>query len=138
MILGQELMIAGFAVEGVIREDEAKTLLQELIHLIEMTPVGEPYICHFPTPQGQGGVGETLAQAFTAANPLIFQSLAESFAYILPGVVAVDTWPEHRQTNGGAYIVVASCKRFQPQTIINYLGQNAYSVLNHNMIVLTL
>jgi hypothetical protein len=136
--LGLELMVAGYAIEGELREREAKTLLREIVRLIDMTPVGRPFVKRFPTPDGLGGVGETVAQAFTTAQPLVFQSLAESYSFILPGIIPLDAWPEHLKPRGGSYLVVVSCRRFPEGKVEDYPGSKGFRVVSKGTMLLKL
>lgn len=92
--LGSRLLLAGFAVKGKVDPLVAHNILRACIQAMDVKSVHTSCLYNYPA-DGKGGTGFTLIQPIT-----------ESF-------LAVDSWPDH----GGAYVVLASCKWFDPQAV---------------------
>lgn len=97
-ILGREMHSYTIAYRGVVA-DPAEFVLSAA-EAVRMTPVADPVIFRYPTPMGQGGVGET-----------VFLPIAESF-------IAVDAWP----ALGGGYMFVNSCREFTCRALRDRIG----------------
>lgn len=89
-----------FALTGVLSSKEWQHFLYDITKLIGMNPVYTPAVWDYPLCDA-GGKGQTIVQPIT-----------ESF-------LAVDAWPDHK----GAYLVVCSCKSFEPHLIKGVLRQ---------------
>lgn len=100
--LGEEMIVAVFAILDRLDERGAKRLHQLVIKKAGMTPVLKPAIWKYPIDGGVGGVGETTLLPFVFAQPL-----AESISLNFPGGVALtDTWHEHN----GFFLILCSCR----------------------------
>lgn len=128
--LGVSLQITGFAVEGYLSEFEAQAFLQEVINLIGMTPHGLPIVRTFPTLEGLGGEGDTIVQ------PFFLQPLVESFTFSLPGAMAYDSYKLEKLN--GFYLLIASCKYFLENDILDYLVLKGYHVLDSDTMSISL
>lgn len=128
-ILGEELWGLKVAVKGPpLDVAGAVRLARKNIRLIGMNyqdpKTGQelsPQVWRYPW-LGKGGEGETLCQpAFTLCQPLF-----ESFSWLIPGMVGVDTWAEH----GGWYLVIESCKWFSPRRVVRHLKRMGWQVVD--------
>lgn len=108
MPLGGELIGASYAVRGQISNQEGIRLLGRVIRQVKMKPYGDPIVREWP---GEGGVG--------GSGVTIIQSLVESFAVI-------ETWKEL----DGFYLVIHSCRRFDPYFVWNLLERLGFSVVS--------
>lgn len=111
--LGRSMQSHSFALGGVMSSGAWYSVLSEIIDAIGMTPVYKPAIWNYPF-CGGGGNGQTIVQPIT-----------ESF-------LALDIWPDH----AGAYLVVCSCRPFDPQVIKGVLSKWKVSVTGecgHNL-----
>lgn len=123
--LGQEMLVAGYAVRGNLAEAAAKSLLTDIVSLIGMNTGGmEPAVWTFPMPTGQGGVGQTIAQ------PIITQPLVESFASYYPafGSTVVDTWKDF----DCFYLLIHSCCPFDESQVATFLESKGLPVIEMN------
>ena len=98
--LGRNMYSYSFALTGLLSAEQWCSFLDEVTQAIGMTPVYSPAVWRYPL-CGAGGTGETIVQPIT-----------ESF-------LAVDTWPDH----GGAYLLVCSCRPFDPHVIQTILAK---------------
>ncbi len=92
--LGMRIHTTGIALIGKMSIQRWKELLAAITDAIGMTKVYDPACWTYPV-AGKGGVGNTICAPMT-----------ESF-------IALDTWPE----NNGAYLLIVSCKPFNPKNI---------------------
>ncbi|MCL6622926.1 MAG: hypothetical protein K6T55_12630 [Syntrophobacterales bacterium] len=123
--LGQELWGLRVAVRGpALSPEGAVQLVRQVVNLIGMRYRDEgrelePRVWHYPW-QGCGGCGETTVQpAFTLCQPLF-----ESFSWLVPGMVGIDTWHELQ----GWYLVVESCRQFSPWRVLRHLRRLGWEV----------
>ena len=121
-VLGQQMMVAGFAVGGSQGEESARALLADIVDIIGMNTGGmKPAVWTFPLPDGKGGAGQTISQPFTVLQPLV-----ESFAslYSSVGSANMDTW----STWDGFYLLIHSCCRFDPAKVRSHLEAHGFPV----------
>ncbi len=130
IVLGEELWGLKVAIKGrPLDEQGCIVLARRIIKAINMRyrdattgVVLEPKVWHYPW-AGNGGVGDTVCQpAYTICQPLF-----ESFSFLLPGMVAMDTWAEHE----GWYLVVESCRKFSHRRVLRYLQRLGYEVIDY-------
>jgi len=113
-VLGTRLYVAGFALLGYRPPADMAWVLQQVVALVGMQTGGlEPKVWSYPLPDGAGGLGETICQ------PLV-----ESF-------IVSDAWPELKvkgRKMRKTYVVMASCRQFNPQAVAAYLEKEVGKV----------
>ena len=92
--LGRRMYAQNIVLRGCLDESEWLSFLSACAEAMNMSAAGIPGVWRYPV-DGKGGTGVTIVQPIT-----------ESF-------LVVDTWPDH----DGAYMHVASCKRFSIEDI---------------------
>ena len=103
--LGNEMLIAGYMIEGQLTEVEAKLLQKNVIKEIRMNMADlKPAVWTYPN---SDGVGQTIIQPFI-----------ESFC-------AIDSWTEQNHF----YLIICSCKPFHWLRLIRYLHAKGFHVL---------
>lgn len=143
-VLGRNLYVWGWTLQGSLPPEELIKVLQELVRQIGMNPAGlEPAIYQYPLADGRGGVGNTIFLPFGDNGGLrvgwwaklrwqlaawllgrqkfaatVLQPLTESF-------VVADDYPELDRT----YVLVASCRKFDPHVAGELLAQVIGKVL---------
>lgn len=143
--LGERLQVAAWALRGTLPPGEMARVLEGAVKRMGMATEGlRPVIWQYPLPNGKGGVGHTIALPFGEPGfgkpglwkrfrlllakwllgrqrfaATVFQPLVESF-------IVADDYPEFGKT----YVLAASCKPFQTQTLTRYLSRRIGPVAN--------
>jgi hypothetical protein len=137
-VLGERLMVAGWALRGILPPERMVKVLREAVARMNMTADGlEPVIKQFPLPSGQGGIGHTIYLPLGEPRRLslrvrlglwllrrtrfantVFQPLVESFIISDDYVVLNKTC-----------ILAASCLPFSQQALEEYLAEQIGPVI---------
>jgi S-adenosylmethionine/arginine decarboxylase-like enzyme len=104
-VLGRCMYQHSFTLSGVLSKVQWLLFMRGLTRVMGMKAVGKASIWDYPA-GGMGGTGQTIVQPIT-----------DSF-------LAVDTWPDHK----GAYLVICSCRPFNPHKVIMECKEYGLSV----------
>jgi len=120
-MLGQNLYVSVVCTAGVKSKAETQAILNRLAPFINMRTGGMPSRTWFyPALDGCGGLGYTLTQP-----------ICESFeAAIVPGCLWADVWVEADLDH--TFWVIASCRPFDHQKVVNWFAETVGAVLDHN------
>jgi hypothetical protein len=109
--IGKACYTLQMSVKGDTTVDAARTVVDDIIKRIGMTPIFQPSIYEY-----EGNIGI-----------IYIQPIFESF-------VAYDAWPCH----GGGYMTVSSCREFYADTVMEVLEKHGFEILDSSLSVLRL
>jgi len=97
--LGRLMQFRAFSLKGKQTKQQWRTLLYGVATAIDMESADQPAVWTYPTKDGAGGNGHTMCLPITTS------------------FICLDTWPDH----DGAYLVVCSCRKFDPRALREFL-----------------
>jgi hypothetical protein len=104
--LGRHVQVHHFVMHGQLTIDQWLGFIADVVATIDMECSGEPVVRQYPI-DGKGGYGATIFQAITTSY------------------IVLDTWPQHN----GAYLALASCKKFNPLAVRGFIANKVYPLL---------
>ena len=111
MTIGENCYTLQMSVKGDTSVEGSKSVVNEIIRKIGMTPIFEPAIYEY-----EGNIGI-----------IYIQPIFESF-------VAYDAWPRH----GGGYMTVSSCREFYADIVMAVVENAGFEILDSSFMTLRL